>query len=222
MLAPQFKHSLHKSWCGRVYASLLFWADGLSATPLYRVSSNKEYRFIMDIKSRIERSPQKYFFASIITSFCSGLLAFQFILSITNNTIIQKDSYIYKQELNDNYIGKKDYNNLKQQLYKYQKQESAIILEPTWVELWKPIKFYHDQILLEVRSKPPKGGSQNFKFIITFPSKNAMPVNANKGIPYEFAYKNEKFSITLLDDIWHAENDIVNFEKVLISINKIL
>jgi len=26
MLAPQFKHSLHKSWRGRVYASLLFWA----------------------------------------------------------------------------------------------------------------------------------------------------------------------------------------------------
>jgi len=26
MLAPQFKHSLHKSWCGRVDASLLLWA----------------------------------------------------------------------------------------------------------------------------------------------------------------------------------------------------
>jgi len=26
MLAPQFKHSLHKSWCGRVDVGLLFWA----------------------------------------------------------------------------------------------------------------------------------------------------------------------------------------------------
>ncbi len=34
MLAPQTKHSLHKSWCGQADVGLPIMGSGLSATPL--------------------------------------------------------------------------------------------------------------------------------------------------------------------------------------------
>ena len=72
----------------------------------------------MSWKQKIEDHPLVFFFSILVTGFCAGVGAYHSLLSIATLEPIQKNSYVLKEAIKDNYVSREKYIELAAQLKK--------------------------------------------------------------------------------------------------------
>lgn len=167
----------------------------------------------MSIVERIEKSPVKYFLWAIGSSISATIAFIIAVLFFSNSEIVTKGTYVLMKDSNPQFISRSEYDKIKNEL---DSLKSAIIQKATWVFNEKAIKILNDQITVEISY------ISNFSVTckLTIPGQDIIHKSISKGESYEFNYKTEKYSLTLLDtydEVYSSEND-----KALISVNKIL
>jgi len=101
----------------------------------------------MSWKQKIEDHPLVFFFSILVTGFCAGLGAYHSLLSIANLESIQKNTYVLKDELKDNYISKEKHVELATQL-KQENQNYEKNLKLNYV-----VKSKYDSLVKQLKAK---------------------------------------------------------------------